>query len=164
MDALWQILEPLANWLGNTALAVWLGTSTGRIAWLLIVHLTGLTMLLGTTLLLNLRLSGLLFRKQPVSELRRELAPWNLAGLGLMILSGILIFMGGEISYFNGEWFRTKMEILVIALIFHFTLFRKLTKAPENQFPPLWNKLTAAVSLLLWFGVAVSGRSIAFFS
>ena len=98
------------------------------------------------------------------SELRRELRAWNLTGLGLMLCSGFLIFIGGEISYFNGDWFRIKMEILALALIFHFTLFRKLTKAPENHFPPLRNKLTAAVSLLLWFGVAVSGRSIAFFS
>jgi len=164
MNGLWQILEPGANWLGNTALALWLGASTGRIAWLLIAHLAGLTMLLGTTLVLNLRLLGLLFGKHPVSELRRELRAWNLTGLGLMLCSGFLIFIGGEISYFNGDWFRIKMEILALALIFHFTLFRKLTKAPENHFPPLWNKLTAAVSLLLWFGVAVSGRSIAFFS
>ena len=164
MDALWQILEPAANWLGTTALALWLGASTGRVAWLLIAHLTGLTMLLGTTLVLNLRLLGLLFKRHPVSELRRELYVWNLTGLGLMLFSGILIFMGGEISYFNGDWFRIKMEILAVALIFHFTLFRKLTKAHENQFPPLWNKITAAVSLLLWFGVAVSGRNIAYFS
>src|SRR5207253_10972911 len=133
-------------------------------AWLFIVHLTGLTMLLGTTLVLNLRLIGLSFRKYPVSELRRELVLWNVVGIALMMLSGILIFMGGEASYFYGDLFRIKMEILVVALVFHFTLFRKFTKAREDQFPPLWNKLTAAVSLLLWFGVAVSGRSIAFFS
>ena len=163
MEALWQILEPFANWLGTTALAQWLGASTGRIAWLFILHLSGLTMLLGTTLLLSLRLLGLVFRKQPVAELRRELLSWNLTGLGLMLLSGTLIFMGGESSYFNGEWFRTKMEILLIALIFHFTLFRRVTKAPENRFAPLWNRLTGAVSLLLWFGVAVAGRTIAYF-
>src|SRR5215467_7737460 len=164
MDALWQILEPAANWLGTTAFSLWLGASTGRVAWLLIAHLAGLTMLLGTTLVLNLRLLGLLFKKHPVAELRCELGVWNLTGLGLMLFSGFLIFMGGEISYFNGDWFRIKMELLVLALIFHFTLFRKLTKAPENLFPPLWNKLTAAASLLLWFGVAVAGRSIAYFS
>jgi Family of unknown function (DUF6644) len=160
---LWEFLEPVANWMGNTGLALWLGASTGRIAWLFILHLSGLTMLLGTTLLLNLRLLGLAFKKQPVSELRREFGTWNLAGLGLMILSGMLIFMGGEASYFYGVWFRTKMEILLIALIFHFTLFRILTKAPENHFAPLWYKLTGAVSLLLWFGVAVAGRTIAYF-
>ncbi len=163
METFWELLDPLANWLGNTALALWLGASTERIAWLFIAHLCGLTMLLGTTLLLNLRLLGLAFRRQPLSELRRELVSWNLCGLGLMLLSGALIFIGGETSYFNGVWFRTKMEILLFALIFHFTIFRSVTRAPENRFRSFWNKLTGTASLLLWFGVAVAGRTIAYF-
>ena len=163
MEVLWQVLEPFADWFGKTALALWLGASTERIAWLFILHLSGLTLLLGTTLLLNLRLLGLIFRKQAVAELRRELVWWNLTGLGLMLISGALIFMGGESSYFNGEWFRAKMEILLIALFFHFTAFRAMTKAPADRFAPLWNRLTGVASLLLWFGVAVAGRTIAYF-
>ena len=159
---IWRILEPFADWLGRTPLAAWLGASTGRVAWLFVFHLFGLTMLLSTTVLLSLRLLGITLRRQAVADLWRELAPWNLSGLGLMVLSGVLIFIGGEPTYFNGQWFRTKMELLSIALLFHFTVFRITTRAAEGRFAPMWNKTAGILSLLLWFGVAASGRAIAF--
>lgn len=159
---IWQILEPFADWLGRTALASWLGASTGRVAWLFVFHLFGLTMLLSTTVLMNLRLLGVIWRRQPAANLWRELAPWNFTGLALMVLSGGLIFIGGEPTYFNGNWFRIKMEILVVAVLFHFTIFRIANRADEGRFAPLWNKIAGILSLLLWFGVAASGRAIAF--
>jgi hypothetical protein len=112
---------------------------------------------------MDLRLVGLLMPSRPVAELRRDLSNWNLAGLVLMLLSGGLIFAGGAPSYFSGEWFRTKMEFLFFALIFHFTVFRMVTKAEEGHFGSLLNKLTGVLSLFLWFSVAVSGRAIAYF-
>ena len=160
----WEILQPFVTWLGNTAFALWLGQSTGRIAWLFIFHLFGLTMLLGTTLFMSLRLLGFVMPRQPVAQLRSELRTWNLLGLVLMLVSGFLIFMGGATNYFDGAWFRTKMKFLFVALIFHFTFFRVVTRADEGRFGSLSNKLTGIVSLVLWFGVAVSGRAIAFFS
>jgi hypothetical protein len=160
---IWQILEPLSHWIGNTAFAMWLGQSTDRIACIFIFHLFGLTMLLGTTLVMSLRLVGLLMPSQPVAELRRDLSPWNLAGLVLMLLSGGLIFAGGESSYFASAWFRTKMEFLVVALLFHFTVFHTVTRAKEGRFGTLLNKMTGVISLFLWFSVAVSGRAIAYF-
>ena len=55
----WEVLLPYAARLGNTSFALWLGASTWRIAWLLTVHLFGLTMLLGSVVLMSLHLLGL---------------------------------------------------------------------------------------------------------
>jgi hypothetical protein len=55
------------------------------------------------------------------------------------------------------------MTLLFVALIFNFTLFRLVTQADEGRFSPWLNRVTGGLALLLWFGVGVSGRAIAFF-
>src|SRR5215217_3936197 len=107
----WDSLQPAVNWLGDSAFAQWLGQSQARIAALFVVHLVGLT-----------------------AQLAREIAPWWMAGLALMLVSGSLIFTGGAVSYFEGEWFRRKMTLLIGALIFSFTWFRAVINADEGQF------------------------------
>jgi uncharacterized membrane protein SirB2 len=159
----WNTVQPIVDWLGSSALGQWLGQSAARIAGLFVVHLVGLTLLLGGTVVISLRLLGLGFRSGSVAGLAREIAPWRLAGLALMLVSGALIFTGGAVSYFEGVWFRRKMTLLVIALVFNFTVFRTVTTAQEGQFSARQNCITAGIALLLWFGVAVAGRSIAFF-
>jgi uncharacterized membrane protein SirB2 len=153
----------MVSWLGNTAFGQWLGQSTDRVAWLFVIHLFGLTLLMGTTILLSVRLLGFGFRSQRVAQLTRDVALPRTAGLLLMLLSGGLIFTGGAVSYFEGEWFHRKMVLLAIALLFNFTLFRKVTNAEEGRYSPLMNRVTGLLALLLWFSVGMAGRAIAFF-
>lgn len=160
---MWESLQPFVEWVGSTAFGQWLGQSTDRIAWLFVMHLIGLTLLLGSTVVLSIRLSGLGLRKQHIAQLSRDLAFVRTAGLVLMLVSGALIFTGGAVSYFAGQWFRRKMELLLVALIFNFTIFRKVTRAEEGFYSPALNRIVAFLSLLLWFGVGASGRAIAFF-
>ncbi len=84
-------------------------------------------------------------------------------GLGLALFSGFMIFTGGAAGYFPGEWFRNKMMLLVLALTFHFTLFRAVIHANEGRFNPIINKMTGVLTLVLWFSVGIAGRWIAFF-
>jgi hypothetical protein len=158
----WEIFRPVVDLLGDSAFGQWIGQSTGRIAWLFVIHLTGLTLLLGGTVVISLRLLGIGLRSQSLPQLARDVAPWRTAGLVLSIVSGSLIFTGGAVSYYEGAWFRQKMTLLCVALIFNFTLFRRVTQA-KQQLSPWLNRMTGALALLLWFGVGVAGRAIAFF-
>src|SRR6185436_19499320 len=160
---IWTTLQPMVDWLGNTAFGQWLGQSTDRIAWLFVMHLFGLTLLMGTTMLLSIRLLGFGFRSQRLAQLTKEIAILRTAGLVLMLLSGALIFTGGAVSFIQGAWFQRKMVLLVIALLFNFTLFRKVTNAEEGRYSPLMNRITGVLALLLWFSVGAAGRAIAFF-
>ena len=159
----WEVLQPVVNWVDASALARWLGQSEARIAALFVLHLVGLTLLLGGTLVIGLRLLGLGVRSGPAAKLSREIAPWRMAGLTLALVSGSLIFAGGAVSYFEGAWFRRKMALLLVALVFNFTWFRIVANADERRFSAWQNRVTAGVALLLWFGVGVAGRAIAFF-
>ena len=159
----WEALTPWAAALGNTAFALWLGQSTWRIAGLLTVHLFGLTLLLGSVIVSSLHLLGLFQRQKPAAEMRREIRPVMLTGLAVMIASGSLIFTGGAEAYYAGYWFRLKMVLLCVALLFHFTVFRVVTSAREGRFPPIDYRITGIVTLVLWFAVGCAGRAIAFF-
>src|SRR5205823_2735531 len=142
---MWETLQPFVNWLGKSAFGQWLGQSTDRIALLFVMHLFGLILLLGTTIVLCIRLLELGLRKQRLAQLSRDLAILRTAGLMLMLISGALIFTGGAVSYFEGPWFRRKMVLLLIALLFNFTLFRKVTNADEGRYSPALNRITAVV-------------------
>ena len=160
---IWETLQPFVNWIGATHLGMWLGQSTDRIAWLFVMHLFGLTLLMGATILVGLRMLGLGFRSRRLSELTRDTAIFRSAGLALIMLSGSLIFTGGAVSYFEGAWFRRKMALLIVALVFNFTFFRKVTNAEEGRYSPLVNRITGLFTLFIWFSVAAAGRAIAFF-
>lgn len=157
----WDALQPYVTRLGNTPFALWLGQSTWRIAGLLTVHLFGLTLLLGTVVLTGLNLLGVFQRQKEPAQLRREMQPVMLTGFALMLVTGGLIFTGGAEAYFAGYWFRLKMMLLVAALIFHATVYRIVARGETPA--AIVRRLTGAMLLLLWFGVACAGRAIAFF-
>jgi hypothetical protein len=159
----WETLLPYAAWLGNTPFAQWLGASTWRIAWLLTVHLFGLTILLGSIVITSLHLLGLFQPGKPVPQLRREIRLVMRTGLYLTLATGALIFTGGAEAYYAGYWFRLKIALLMLTLLFHFTVFRIVTSAQTGRVPPVVYRLTGAATLVLWFGVAWAGRAIAFF-
>lgn len=159
----WEALLPYAAWLGSTPFAQWLGASTWRIAWLLSIHLFGLTLLLGSVIITSLNLLGLFQRAKPAERLRREVRPVLLIGLTLSLVTGALIFTGGAQPYYEGYWFRLKMVLLAITLLFHVTVYRAVSTAPAGRVSVGTYRLTGASMLLLWFSVAWAGRAIAFF-
>jgi hypothetical protein len=124
-------------------------------------HLFGLTLVLGTTVVFNLRLLGFGVRKISMPAITDQL--WRLAvgGLLLSITTGILVFIPDPVRYAANTAFKTKLVILVMAILFHFTIFRKVVRA--NAPPaPRRAALIAAASLTLWFCVGWAGRAIAF--
>ena len=159
----WETLQPYVSAIGNTRFALWLGQSTWRIAGLLTIHLFGLTLLLGSVLLSSLNLLGLFQRTKAAAQMRREVQPVMLLGLGIMVGSGALIFIGGAEAYYAGFWFRLKMVLLAMAVLFHFTVHRAIASAPVEHFSPAVRRMAGLATLALWFGVGCAGRAIAFF-
>jgi hypothetical protein len=125
-------------------------------------HLMGLTILLTTVLLLDLRLAGLGIRDYGLSWLARQLKPWTLGAFAVVILSGLLMFLATPGKYIGSHPFRLKMVLLCLALLFHFGVLRRFTAADSAARPRPVNVIVACLSLTLWFGVGWAGRAIAF--
>lgn len=126
-------------------------------------HLFGLTLLLGTMVILSLRLMGAILKKQPVSELAGELLPYQTAGLVLMIITGSLMVVATAERCYSNTSFWVKMILLACALTYTFGYFRKLVRRDDASISPGSAKLAAVIVLMLWFGVGMAGRSIGFF-
>ena len=119
-------------------------------------------MLVGGIGLLDLRLVGL-FRSLPVAALSRALTPVAIAGLTLMIPSG-LTMVAADAAVAESATFRWKMLLIAIALAnalaFRFFWRDRIDRWDES--PPLAGRAMAAGSILLWLLVATMGRMIAY--
>lgn len=125
-------------------------------------HLLGLTMLLATVVALDLRLADLGMKDYGLSSLARQLKPWTIGAIVVVISSGLLIFLATPGKYLDSRPFRLKMALLASALLFHFAVLRRFTTPDSVVRPRLINAIVAFLSVTLWFGVGWAGRAIAF--
>jgi hypothetical protein len=126
------------------------------------IHLVGLTLLLATVVILNLRLAGVALKDSPLDWLAHQLRPWLLGGLVVVLLSGLLIFVGTPAKYLASNPFRVKMAVLGLAMLVQYAMLRRFARfdsAPRSRAKRL---VIAALSLTLWFTVGWAGRAIAF--
>jgi uncharacterized membrane protein YhdT len=126
------------------------------------IHLLGLGVIGGAVLVVDLRLLGLGLKRQSAAELTREAQPWLIGSLVLMIVTGGLLFLSEAIKCYYHDAFWFKMSCLFLAIVFTFTIQRKVTMSEETRLSPVWSKVVAVVSVLLWAGVGIGGRWIGF--
>ncbi|MBZ5677746.1 MAG: hypothetical protein LAP61_26165 [Acidobacteriia bacterium] len=94
-------------------------------------------------------------RKETAARILRYTELWTLIALIFVLFSGIALFMSQTEIYLVNLIFPLKMYALAAALIYNFTVHRKVAKM-ENP-PPVLSKLVAIVSLLLWVSVVFGG-------
>jgi hypothetical protein len=155
-------LAPAFEWLQHTYLGETIRHSATLIATLEIVHLIGLTLFLGAMVMVDLTLLGHGVGSHPVSRIARQLNRWTVAGLAIMLASGPFLLTSEAERCYKTPAFWIKMALLATALVFHFTVHRRVALAQ----PPVQGraaKLTGVLSLVLWFGVALAAKGIAIF-
>jgi hypothetical protein len=157
-----QALLPFFQWCDNTSVGQTIRNSRVLFPIIESVHLFALTVLLGTIIVLNLRLLGAGLRRQPMLLVARSLAPLTFWSLLAMLLTGILLFCSEAMKCYESPPFQVKMATLFLAIVFHLTVFRPGVNSPVEPARPR-RIATAAVSMILWFGVAVAGRAIGFY-
>jgi hypothetical protein len=155
-------LLPIFKWFDGSAMGNWVRDSRWIFPAIEAVHIVALALLFGAILMLNLRLLGLTLRSKPVAQLARELAPWIFVSLVIILASGLLLFASEAMKAYASVPFQVKMLFLFAAMIFHYTLYWKLTRSSDSAIGPVWGKLAAIVSIVLWLGVGLGGRGIGF--
>jgi hypothetical protein len=155
-------LLPLFQWFYDTAIGETIRNSTWLFPLIEAFHLIGLALTVGAVLIVDLRLLGVGLIKQPVAQLSAGAEPWLLGSLILSLSSGSLLFLSEAIKCYYSFPFWVKMTSLFLVLVFTFTVRRRVTRTGLATDRPLLGRLTALISLSLWFAVAWGGRWIGF--
>jgi hypothetical protein len=157
-----SLLLSFCQWCNSS----WWGHGIRDSTWLFpfveIFHLLGLGILGGTVLILNLRLMRLAFRSESTAELAGEVRPWMLGSLAVMLVSGFLLFSTEAVKMYGNWAFQFKMLFLVLAVIYTFTIHRKVTLADDARFGAIVRIFVAIISLVLWSGVGLGGRALGY--
>jgi hypothetical protein len=131
------------------------------------VHVLSIAVMAGTIALVDLRLLGLVFRRQPVSRVTRQVTPITWIGFGLMAASGTLLFVAQPEKNAANPAFQIKLVLLAVAaanlVVFHRVVWRSVEAWDDWRTPPAAARLSGAASLLLWTTIIVLGRIIAYF-
>ena len=141
--------------LGHTSLGRWVGHSKWAFATIETFHLLSLGCLGGVLIVMHLRWAGWLLPRSDPRELMTALRLWLIVNLIVMTASGLLMVVGNPLHYYYNPFFRLKLLLLILALPLFFVLSRLNFSQPSARLTGL-----VGLSLLLWFGVAASGRAI----
>jgi len=156
----------ICQWLQDTAWATSLRESELVFPLLEGSHLLGIAISFGTLLILDLRLTGLLFRYEAVSRLTRAVMPVSVAGFTWMFLSGGLLFASQAVKAWGSVYFRIKLALMLLAginaLVFELTLRRHVRDWDSEIIPPLRARLAGYLAITLWAGVICAGRTMAY--
>jgi hypothetical protein len=146
--------------------ASWWGEAIRKSTWLFpfveIFHLLALGVLGGTILILNLKLMRLAFKSESTAELAEEVKPWMIGSLIVMLISGFLLFSTEAVKMYGNWGFQLKMLFLLLATVYTFTIYGRFTRRDDGRFGPALRVAVAVISLLLWSGVGLGGRSLGY--
>jgi hypothetical protein len=155
-------LLPLFQWSEESGLGRMVRESVWAFALIESVHLLALATLGGAVLLVDLRMLNLGLRQRPVRELASEAMPFARAGLIILIISGLALFASEAVKCYYSTPFWVKMTALAGAIAFTYAVRNRVALSDDTKYSATARGAVAAVSVLLWFVVAASGRWIGF--
>ncbi len=157
----------LCQWLNDSAVGTSIRESDLAFDLIETAHVLGITLLSGTIAIVDLRLLGLVLRKDEVSDVVSQILPLTLTGFVVMLLSGFLLFWSEAAKMYFNPVFRLKLVLLALAginpLIFHLTVFRRVAAWGQGSPGPAGARVAAVISLTRWSSIIVAGRTIAYF-
>lgn len=156
-----ELIYDWARWLDNTAWSTSIHESFYLYNWIETTHVLSLTLSLGLLFLIDFRLLGLVFADVD-ARLFAERLRWPMwIGFVIMFVTGILLFYAVPVRTAQSLWFRLKLLLLLLAalnaLLFHW----QLARLEDESFPP-GLRSGALASIILWLGVVLCGRLIAY--
>jgi hypothetical protein len=154
------------HWLHDTHFSIYMRESLWAEPVVESVHVLTLTLFIGFSVMLDMRLLGVSWRRKPASLLLKQLNPWLGLGFAIMVITGVLLFCGDPVRVYATIFFKAKMVMIVLAglnvLIFNATLGRRVAEWDLSPRTPGGAKFAAIVGLVLWVAIVAAGRAIAY--
>lgn len=126
-----------------------------------VAHVFGLVLLVGGIGVLDLRVAGL-GRTIPLWALSRLVTPAAILGLGLLAVSGFLLFAADAGPLVKSGTFQLKMALAALALVNALAFRRLFGDFADGREPPPLARAMAVLSIGLWLAAGALGRLIAY--
>ena len=130
------------------------------------VHVIAISLVVGSILVLDLRLLGFASVGRPVSRLANAILPVTWGAFAIAATSGFLLFISNASKYLSNGYFDAKIILICAAglnmLVFHAIGARDMPQWESRGQPPLPARAAGALSILLWIAVVTCGRWIGF--
>lgn len=159
-----QMLNSVCVWIDSTAMSQMIQNTPWIVPAVQTIHILAIAALMGSMLMINLRLTGMVGRDQPLAQVAGRFTPVIWWALPVLLISGAILITGEPARALKNNIFQLKM-LLVIGAILVTAYFA----APLKKNPAHWDSragmgmLIALISVLLWVSIIFAGRWIAYF-
>jgi Family of unknown function (DUF6644) len=160
------VIRSWFEWIDAMPSSIAIRESVFGYPYLLTAHAVSMALFAGLIIMMDLRLLGWAFKRTPLSQVQKQLFPWQMFTMAASSLTGAVLFYGQPLRYYGKVFFWTKMALMLFAglnaLYFHFTTYKTVAVWDTTDNPPYGAKLAGALSIVLWAGVVIFGRITAY--
>jgi tryptophan-rich sensory protein len=130
------------------------------------IHVIAISLVVGSILVLDLRLLGVASLQRPVNRLANSILPVTWGAFAVAAVSGLLLFISNASKYLANGYFDAKLCLIAAAglnmMIFHGISAREMAKWDHEKATPVSAWVAGALSILIWIAVVACGRLIGF--
>jgi uncharacterized membrane protein YadS len=156
------MLLDVFRWLeANLPGGAYLRESTYGFSILLALHVVFMCMFLGFLVMMDLRLAGLGHLGTRAADIQKRLFPWYVIGFVLVAITGFLLFYAQPLRYFGKAFFWVKMGLMAAAGV-NAGVIHWITHRSDDAWDSVAARTAGAISLVLWAGVVIFGRLVAY--
>jgi hypothetical protein len=151
------------SWIEHSAFSVWVRESPSLFAYagILFLHTVGLAIVVGISVMIDLRLLGVA-SDLPIAPLERFF-PIMWTGFWINAVSGSILLAQDATTKFTNPIFGIKMVLIALAVADMVLLRRVVFRGRQvERNVSGQGKLLAVASLVLWFGATTAGRLMAY--
>jgi len=165
------MLEGFTAWLEQSDLTATFSDTTRTATWLIIptsqsIHLVSVAVVMISVAIINFRLLGIAGNRQSFAQLTAHLMPWVWTALIVLAITGTIQTIAEPGRELLNIGFRSKMVMIAITVAIMMVYESTIKKDPRYWDHPAkrrrYGQILAAVSLVLWLGIVVAGRLIAY--
>lgn len=150
----------------NELAVYWLGNVPGLPPIAQSFHILGIAVVMGSIVMIDLRVLGLALGTQDLEEMICRLMPWVWGALLVNATSGLLFVVARPFRYLYNPVVDIKFSLLVPAVFLALIVHGRALSAPDywgrSVMRRVMLRLIALLSISLWVGVVLAGRWIAY--
>lgn len=158
-------MQHFSDWLASTRISLFFQTTGWIIPATQTVHILCIGIVISSMAMLDLRLIGLAGHRQSIPAMADRYLPWLWGAVVVLLLTGLVLITAEPVRELMNDVFRIKMLLLLAGLAMT-TAFRQALRHDVSRWEATGDARAARVlgvaSLVVWVGIIVCGRWIAY--